>query len=375
MTTVVEQTFWELLKAGLWERQPVMNAKLSNEQWTEVMKYAKQQALFGVLFDGIERLPFELQPNKDITLKWFWKVKKIEQFNRFQNHILVEFVSRLRERNVHALLLKGQSYAALYPNPLHRQCGDIDLYIGQENYHLVREWAREWGLIGQKSHENFHHQEIKWQGVNIDLHRVPIAFSTPRGYKSFVEWSEQMLKNSRSSFIPSTEKEEIPIPEIGYNVFFVFIHLLKHFLYEGVGLRQLCDWARILHVYHNKINLDELKHNLKAYGLMHAWQVFGYVLVHQLGLPQEELPFYKDTCKKSAEVTKDILERGNFGYYAEKQLSNKSNYLARKCENFFFHTSCYMKGFRFFPSLSWEAFTFYLYERSVPFFTDFFTKK
>ncbi|MBO7418282.1 MAG: nucleotidyltransferase family protein [Bacteroidaceae bacterium] len=375
MTNVVEQAFWELLKAGLWERQPMMEAKLSEEQWAEVIKHAKQQTLIGVLFDGMLKLPFELHPNEETRMKWFWIVNKIERANRLQNHVLVEFVMKLREKDVRALLLKGQSYAALYPNPLHRQCGDIDLYIGQKNYPKVCEWVKKCGMIGSKNVKNFHHQEIKWQGVNMDLHRVTIAFSTPSGYKRLIRWSEQMLANSQSFFTPSTEKEEIPIPEVSFNVFFVFIHLLKHFLYEGVGLRQLCDWARMLHVYHDKIDQEELKLNLKHYGLTHAWQVFGFLLVQQIGLPQNEFPFYKNTQKKSAKILRVILQRGNFGHYAENQVSNNSNYLVRKTSNFFFHINCYLKGFCFFPSLAWEAFMFYLYQRIGPSFTDYFKNK
>ncbi|MBR1542994.1 MAG: hypothetical protein IJ628_10355 [Bacteroidaceae bacterium] len=62
MTDIVEHAFWELLKAGLWERDPVLETKLTDEQWMEVMKQGKRQTLLGVLFDGMLRLPTELQP-------------------------------------------------------------------------------------------------------------------------------------------------------------------------------------------------------------------------------------------------------------------------------------------------------------------------
>lgn len=375
MTTEVEQAFWELLRAGLWRRQPNMATQLTDGLWAEVIKHAKRQSLLGVLFDGMLQLPVDLQPKEDIRMKWFWKVTRIENANRKQNRVLIEIVTILNKKGVRALLLKGQSYAALYPEPLHRQCGDIDLYIGQKNYHKVREWAKEWGMIGDKNRENFHHQRITWQGINIDLHRVPIAIPNPWRYKRFLKWSKQMLENTQSHFTPTTEKEKIPIPELEFNIIFVFIHLLKHSLYEGVGLRQLCDWARMLHVYQSVINQEELRQNLDRYGLMHAWQVFGYILVHQMGLPQKELPFFIDTHKKSKKVLDDILEQGNFGYYAKLHLSNDPNYLARKRKNFFFHTKRYLKTMRLFPVLGLEAFGFFLLERGKHFFTDYFNAK
>lgn len=375
MTTVVEQTFWELLKAGLWEKQPAIDAKLSNEQWAEIMNHAKRQTLIGVLFDGMLCLPLELRPDEEMRMKWFWMVSMIEKSHHKLNRVLVEFTEKLQEKGIPTLLLKGQSFAVVYPKPLHRQCGDIDLFIGRKNYKKACQWVKGQNLIGHKHEADFHHQQLSFHGVVIELHRVAGEFASPFKHKRFASWSEQMLEHSTNTFIPSTEDKIIQIPELEYNVIYVFYHLLYHFFLGGIGLRQFCDWARLLHVYHDKINLDELMQNLKKYGLMEAWQVFGYLLVHQMGLPQKEFPFYKDTHRKSMKVLEDVLEQGNFGQYAKKQRPDASNYVVRRWKRFVFRSNRYIKNMRLFPSLGLGAYVLYLYERGIHFFTDFFTKK
>lgn len=374
MTDTVEQAFWELLKAGLWGRQPVLAAKLSDEEWAEVMKHAKRQSLQGILFDGMLRLPEDWQPQEEIRMKWFCRVNKIEQSNRKLNHVLVEFIDKLQEQGIPSLLLKGQSYATLYPQPLHRQCGDIDLYIGPNHYKSACQWAKEWNLIGSKDEEGFRHQQITVDGINIDLHRVAIEFPNPLKHKRFREWSDRMLESSTSTFVPTTESQPIHIPELEYNMIFVFYHLLSHYFVSGIGLRQFCDWARMLHVSKSEIDYNRLEKDINDYGLMNAWQVFGYILVHQLGLPLEEFPFYKDTRKKSANLLEDILEQGNFGHYAEKQRPNASNYVLRRGKRFVFRTKRYIQTMRLFPSLGFGAYLLYLYERGGHFFTDIFKK-
>ena len=170
MTTTTEQVFWELLKAGLWGTTPHVDKKLNDEEWKEVIEQAKRQTLLGILFDGMLRLPADLQPEEETRLKWFWKVNKIEQANCKLNQILVEFTGKLENEGINSLLLKGQAYASLYPIPLHRQCGDIDLLIGRKNYKRVCIWVKEQGLISSKDEERFHHQSLKYQSIEVELH-------------------------------------------------------------------------------------------------------------------------------------------------------------------------------------------------------------
>ena len=72
-----------------------------------------------------------------------------------------------REAGLHPILLKGQGIATHYINPLHRQCGDIDVYIGKEgqpiaNNILLRHGAEAEGEASDK------HGSYSFHGVPIE---------------------------------------------------------------------------------------------------------------------------------------------------------------------------------------------------------------
>ena len=83
----------------------------------------------------------------------------------------------------------------------------------------------------------------------------------------------------------------------------------------------------------------------------------------------------KIEAPKFISAIKDILKQGNFGHYSENKLPYSSNYVIRKCKRYFYHTHRYINTMKLFPSLGFEAFILFMYERGIHFFTDFFTKK
>ena len=374
MTNTVEQAFWKLLKAGLWERAPIIETKLTGEQWAEVMEQAKRQTLLGVLFDGMLRLPLELQPEEEIRMKWFWRVNKIEQANRKLNRVLVEFTDKLQEQGISSLMLKGQSYAVLYPQPLHRQCGDIDLFIGMRNYERVCNLVREWGISGIENDESPIHLQCFWQGVTIELHRKVSNIPRTSRHYPLLDWCESELEDSEAYFTPHLENTRIRIPSPTFNVVYVFFHLYQHFLITGVGLRQLCDWARLLHAYKDEYDIDILEQRLDKLGLLHPWRVFGTLLVEYLGLPQEDFPLYLPDEKKAEKVMSLIERDGNFGETRGMKKPKSGSYTWRKIKRFVFNSSRYPSVIRLFPRDTIYGYVSFVTDRGK-LFLDHFRKQ
>ena len=353
----LDQVFWTLLQAGLWQKAlPCLDTLLSDEKWQELYAMALRQSVEGIVFDGMMSLPEEQRPNKSLLLLWYGRVKIIEQTHRQLNHGLVEIVSRLESEGMQPVLLKGQGNASFYPNPVHRECGDIDLFIGRQNYPRVCELLRAWGI--EDALETIMHMRGEWKGVRIELHRIATLCRNPFKHKRIVEWSEAILKDRSTTFVPTFESKPISIPKPDFNVFFVFYHMLHHFTTSGVGLRQLCDLARLLHTYLGELDLPELNKQLNYYGLMRFWQAFGYLLVHRIGLPQNEMPFYKDTKKLSEKILDIINYDGNFGYYAPVERERKyTSYLGHKWDSLLIVSHRYFRLMRIFP---WWGFMNYV---------------
>ena len=62
--------FLELLRAGLWGvAADPENFKPDSIDWKAVLRIAKEQTMFAVVADGIETLPRELWPAKEVMMK------------------------------------------------------------------------------------------------------------------------------------------------------------------------------------------------------------------------------------------------------------------------------------------------------------------
>ena len=89
-------------------------------------------------------------------------------------------------------------------------------------------------------------------------------------------------------------------------VFYVFVHFLNHFYKSGVGIRQICDWCRLLWTFRDSLDINALEARLKRMKLMSEWRVFGMFAVEYLGMPKEAMPFYCED-KKWKSKAKQIL--------------------------------------------------------------------
>ena len=130
----MRRTFLTLVRSGLWNTpvDPTPFSSMNSADWEEIYQLARTQALLAITFDGVLSLPAELRPPRPLYLQWAAKVVQIEQSNLRLNEELPEVFMPYREAGLHPILLKGQGIATHYINPLHRQCGDIDVYIGKE---------------------------------------------------------------------------------------------------------------------------------------------------------------------------------------------------------------------------------------------------
>ena len=326
-----ERVFLDLLRAGMWGT-PTQEAA-GFKEWEKVAALAKGQSVMGVIGkvlltdDNINfRLSRELQLRvKQLTFSYMHS-------HTLLNKTLVTVVSALRENGIESVLLKGQGLARYYPQPDLRQCGDIDLYVGCENsvrtYEVLEPMAVS---IENKAlaSQGKHYDVVMERRVKVEVHRYTDIHVSPRLKKIYQEASDK-----------GTTENIVPIDFAGttvytlsddFNAFYIFNHLFQHYMVSGIGLRQFCDWMMFLHARKDHINHDYLKKLLNDMGMMKPWQAFGCVLVRELGLPQEEFPFYDKAQEKKVEkIVRRVLDEGNFGKERSFYKNRGTKYFIKK---------------------------------------------
>lgn len=324
-----------LVRSSLWNA-PIDISLFSDHpvNWDSIGRIAMQQTVGILAMQAALSLPDDLLPPKE----WIRKAYSIIERNR-RTHNLVdkcaaEAVSKLRTAGIKSVLLKGQAYARAYQSPTLRQCGDIDLYVGNDNYFTAFKAANEFGWeCEEKFLPEAKHYGCNLYGVRIELHRIAGLLPTKKINQKFQEWSQNQLTTNNKSIKICNEGINVPSPI--FTVIFVFLHLYLHFLSGGIGLRHLCDLTMLLHAHYKDINDAELEKRLREFGLLRGWKLFSSIAVSQLGLPKSECPLYTDTNPKlSNKILSFILKEGNFGRASHLKSNRPKGYIAGKIYSF-----------------------------------------
>lgn len=308
--SVAETQYFALLRSALWDTPLVIEGGV---EWDAVMRIAKHHAT-NVLLSGVAtQMTGDNRPS-DSMLSDMQSAIRINFINHLQlRRILASAVKLLQDHNIKPVLLKGFGLAMLYPNPHLRQFGDIDLFVGLDDFHEACKLLRN--LPGsynwREEVDSGRHYNIEFGQYPMEVHRVSADFS---GRKDLAVYEpierEGLCENAqRVDF----EGLELMIPSKEFMVFYTFYHAWHHFLTTGVGWRQISDVAETLHAYHGQLDSDKLYQWITSMHLLKPWQTFGYLMVDRLGLPVDEMPFYKVSCRRRAnKLFSRIMTEGNF---------------------------------------------------------------
>lgn len=329
----MNKEFYTLLRAGLWGTSADPTLFGANTDWAEFYRMAKKQTVTGILLDGIQTLPSGCRPPRMLYLQWCNDLIVTEEKNHLLNRELAEALTLLQKEGIEPVLVKGQGIAQYYREPLHRQPGDIDLYIGPEHFENANRILLKDGRIAEE--EDFKHVAIERHGVCIENHRILISLSSPAINHRLQQETERWHNNHGLCHKVRIESCDVLTPPDAYNVSYLLIHILKHFLSEGIGIRQLCDWACLLHNLTDEKARTQAVQLLKALKLEKTARVFGYIATEYIGLPTQYLPipFQPQDVTTAQWVWNDIWTGGNFGKHGMRRRPMR-NYWLRKWETF-----------------------------------------
>lgn len=308
--STAEKQYFSLLRAALWGI-PV-EAKESID-WEAVMRIAEHHGNNVLLSDLAFNMDESFRPSPPLAA-YMQNEMRANLFKQMKlKQILVSAVKLLREHHIEPVLLKGFGLALLYTKPILRQFGDIDLYVGQQQFHKACSLLRSlpgsynWG----EEVEVGRHYNIEFGHYPMEVHRVSADIEDPKEAVFYNTIEQDGLEDNRTR--ADLEGFEVTLPSKEFQVFFTFYHAWHHFLETGVGWRQLTDVAMALHAYHQQLDTDKLRRWLEAMNVMLPWKTFGWLMVEYLGLPATEMPFYDTTCRHRAQRLFDkIMKEGYF---------------------------------------------------------------
>lgn len=310
MTHTEQNLFFQIIQEGLWGK-PVTEIP-EPVRWEILLTQFKYQTIMGVAAESLMRLVkqglLSSKYTRDITQRIGLNVQRHHDLNKD----VVDVFHLLTQGGFHPVLLKGQGNAQCYPKPVVRQCGDIDLFIGKNDYTKSIAYIKQ-NLEGDEGEELGKHYHLDFRNSHLELHReaeIQHLWGTNHYYQ---ELARKYLLDTNPDYVKLYDTP-VPVPPLQFNVLYVFNHLWHHFVTTGVGLRQFCDWTMLLHKAYGRLDLSLLEDHLCHLRLMKQWQCMGWIVVNHLGLPVVEMPFYTNSVQLKAERIWNIVEHeGNFG--------------------------------------------------------------
>lgn len=273
----------------------------------------------------------------------------MERHNERINALLPRLIKQLEKNGVRCWMLKGQGLAHHYPNPLHRQSGDIDLLVEKKNFSKAMNVLKSMPHRQEETLLHLLHYATNIEGIEVELHGSLNTTMNSAVNRHFKDWLNEVLFHA-DSVTYKVNGVDIPIPSANFNAVYVFIHLFRHYLFGGIGFRQICDWMCMLVACRNEIDRKELQLTLERFHLMKAWQMFGCMAVKLLGMPEEAMPFYDGQYDTAADnILRNIFRNGNFGRSNKELNIRPNNYMQRKIHSLYYKTKDKLRHFSLFP--------------------------
>lgn len=285
--------------------------RFSPEEWGEIMDFAEKQGIMGLIFEGVKKIHDRKNnlPPQGLLLQWIGLVQQIHNRNNELNLRCIELSNEFRKAGFRTCILKGQGNALMYPDTSLRQPGDIDIWVDAERSVII-DYVR--GRC-KESVECKHHIDYPiYDDVSVEVHFIPRFLYNNYHNKAFTSFVEQERDEQFCNMTTIPSVGSICIPTFKFNVVYQLVHMMGHFIEDGIGLRQVTDFIYLLRQEHKlqidyKTLLDEMGLSIFAQGIMWIGQgVYGLELKRMIIEPNE---------KAGKIILADIMETGNLGQY------------------------------------------------------------
>lgn len=320
--------FFDLIKIAVGKYDFLLDNPTPSD-WKDAFLLSKRHALVGVLFEAIRHLPKEQYPPKNLLFEWFILAENINKCNQIVNNDAIKVCDTVRNDGQRCLILKGQGIGSYYPKPHLRMPGDIDLWI-EGGTKKVLKYLRSKGEV---KNIVYTHSEFSFSTItDVEVHHNISFFYNPLYHfrlKKFLNKQSVLFENK----IYLDSELFIYAPTVEFNRFYILLHIYRHYLAEGIGLRQFMDYYYVLIQGGKEDSWQRTQILLKKFGMKKFAKGVMWVMQKVFDLEDRYLLFSPNE-KIGKKLLKDIILAGNFGQYDTRiNWKNRAKLLPRVYES------------------------------------------
>ena len=318
----MKSLFIDLLQVAIGNRNTLSRTP-SAKEWKELYDESVRQAVAGVCLAGVDKLTVKdpkvlSNISFELKIEWIALTERIRLRNRYIDKQTAEMWKRLKDDGLDTAILKGQGIASMYDircmasdgkyerlSEL-RQSGDIDIWV-KGGYQIVCDYVQRTYPTEDVAYHRFHYDIFP--DTEVELHHRPTLMRNLFDDRKLARWYNAF---DADSFVYLDDKG-FAVPPADFNVIFILTHIYRHFLFEGIGLRQVMDYYFVLKAQNNeKCKMEEIRDTLRNLRLERFAGAMMWVLREVFGLEKEKMICTMHE-KEGQFVLDEILQTGNFG--------------------------------------------------------------
>ena len=307
--------FFELIQVAIGARDRLSAVPGNREEWEELFKVVGQHNLLPLTFPVIDTLHDEVDVPLGVYSRWAMVDEKVRRKN--ESHIAAcrHLYKLFADDGFRTCILKGQAAAALYPRPELRHCGDIDIWV-EGGIRKVVEYLRQ---RYQLKKIVYHHCDVQMlKGINVEVHFTPTWMNAPGRNRKLQDYFGAVSDAQFSNYDGALG---FCVPTLRFDAVYMLLHIYRHVLDEGVGLRQLLDYYYVLKAMSGEERTLVLQ-DLKKLGFTHFAAAVMYVL-RKVFMASDELLLMAPDERLGAFLLEEIMISGNFGRFDPRNAHKK----------------------------------------------------
>lgn len=251
--------FIQILSDYLNNRKTTIN--LDGLEWKDILLIARKQQVSGIVYSQVNKyMPLDVSEEfyKELIATLYSQSRIEYELNRIKKDLSIS--------EVPFFIIKGKTIAALYPNPLLRTMGDIDVVVhssDREKCHRI--------MIDRGFECNARLKDREWQYFKMNME---FEFHDHLVYKEVI--NERIQFDFFNDYWQYVQDGEL---DWNFHLLFLIFHLRKHLMNAGAGFRPFMDIAIVAQkrqldwkwIEGKLERIEMLVFAKKCYGVIERW--------------------------------------------------------------------------------------------------------
>ena len=299
--SVTQKTVLNLLSSAMFQKPFRADKEVD---WKAVFDECKAQSVISLAFSA---LPKDEVPQSVYT-HWRALVNENLAVNSKISYAHTMLNELLNQAKIPYVILKGCASAEYYDDPLLRTMGDVDFYVPPEYFEKADKLLLKNCF---KSNEIDHEYEKAYtkDDVIFELHNTVNGVPGSKVGLKIQHYFDDVFEKAE---LKRFDLAEYYSPSPFHHGLVMLLHVARHMVTGGIGLRHFCDWA----VFVDKVGDDfaqMFENTLKQVGLWRFAQIMTQFCTAYLGLKTQTWAGNIDK-KLLNDLKNDIFAGGNFGH-------------------------------------------------------------